>query len=203
MRHPSAHEHVPPEAATHVSAEGNIGGPVSERTVCLTGKLTATRQFYAAPGATQVSARYRFQTTELTFGWRYNDWYRVVIRNLRTGEQRTDYQTVGSLLAYFDANQATPWFTLTMPVAQPGDRLEVSVTVANVIDNAFPSAMYLDFVQERTHEISNVRFRDLITPNDTYAAHREDKPLTRLSASGMAAGLVSYDGFVPCMGRSP
>lgn len=139
---------------------------------------TVTRRFVVDAAATAVSVRYRFQTAEFT----YNDSFTVTVTNLRTGFPVRDSQTIALLSGLFDANRATPWRTLTLPVSG-GDPVEVALTVANAVDNAYVSALYADIVVEDAPKISDATLFDLIYQDDQYAAKRQLKPLSGLSVS--------------------
>jgi hypothetical protein len=163
---------------------------------------TVTRSFVGAYGATRVSIRHRFQGSEFFRpSWISNwDWYRIVLRNTRTGGQETHQAT--PQLADVDANGATGWLTTSMSIDQPGDPIEITVTVAEGgPDYTFASAVYVDIVQETVHRVEHVELRDLINQNDQYEDIRPDKRLAMLSASQMAGDQVSYDGYVRIHGE--
>ena len=163
---------------------------------------SVTRRFYAGPGTTGIGVRYRFQSDEIWTAYRQtgvfqNDWFRIQIRNLTTGQQIAQQQTIGNLLSQFDANAATPWYTLTLPASFTWDDIEVTATVANSGDNAHMSILYVDAVTQTERAVSNVSLRDLIHNPDQYAAARDFKVITMLSASGMTTPEVtSYEGYV-------
>ncbi|MBA2306353.1 MAG: hypothetical protein H0W08_27495, partial [Acidobacteria bacterium] len=75
------------------------------------GAQSAMRRFRVAPGTTDVSVRYRFQSDERRIGQEQgiyrDDWYEVVVRSLATGTQVRDAQTVTTLWSYFDGNQVS------------------------------------------------------------------------------------------------
>jgi hypothetical protein len=155
----------------------------------LFGPQTVTRLFYAAAGATSVSLRYRFQTDEIwsaypQTGQYQNDWFTVTLRNQRTNQASTTTQSVSSLSAQFDGNAATPWFTLALPIAAAGDPMEVTLTVANAVDNAYLSILYADIVSEQKTEIARLEL------NDQHLRSNQIQKLSYLSASPHD----SYDG---------
>jgi len=51
-------------------------------------------------------------------------------------------------LAAFDANGATDWREVVLPVAAGGDRVQIDVTVANVADGFYDSYVVVDAVRE-------------------------------------------------------
>lgn len=163
------------------------------------GAQSVTRRFTVAPGTTDVAVRYRFQSDErrvaLTTGTYHNDWYEVKIRALGTGVQVQDVQSVQSLWWVFDANHATPWYTLRLPGMVPGDTVEVTLTAANAVDNAYLGLLYADVVQETVHEITAFQLNALHHPTDQYRDVRPITPLDYVSASPHAAHLTSYGGF--------
>lgn len=117
-----------------------------------------TRRFRVAPGTTDVSVRYRFQSDEHRIGQitgsYANDWYEVLVRTIGAGGQAWDGQTVASRWSQFDGNHATPWYTLRLPVTVPGDTVEVTLTAPDAVDNACLGWLFADVVQETVHEIT-------------------------------------------------
>jgi hypothetical protein len=148
------------------------------------GAQTVTRRFRVAPGTTDVTLRYRFQSDEHRIGQLTgsyaDDWYEVKVRAVGAGAQAQDVQTVSTLWNQFDSNHATPWFTLRLPVTVPGDTVEVTLTAANAVDNAYLGLLYADIVQEVITQVSE------LTLNDMHASRGGSRTCATLRSGGTA-----------------
>jgi hypothetical protein len=194
-------------ASGEVSAAMTSGDPSSDwdlviDTMNRAGAQTVTRRFRVAPGTTDVTVRYRFQSDEhrhgqLT-GTYANDWYEVKVRTIGAGGQVQDVQTVSSLWNQFDSNHATPWFTRRLPVTVPGDTVEVTLTAANAVDNAYLGLLYADVVQEVITQVSE------LTLNDMHATSSQIEQLAGLGASAHPAygGNTRIHGTIAVTGRA-
>ena len=163
----------------------------------------AYRQFVAPPGSTVVRVRYRLQTAELISGRPLNDTFNIRLDDFTAGQSSQNAYTVGTLLAaqQFDANFATPWYTLQLPIVE-GHLIGVTLTVQNAIDNAYDSWIYANYVAEDSVQIASFGLRDMIDPSDPYPLSRPDKPIHFLSASTYDSyeGYVRLNGFVKVTG---
>ena len=146
---------------------------------------TITRVFNASEGATEVSVRYRFISTEFFEpAVRANDSYNVTIRNMRTQQVANDTRGVLALLGVATVNGQTPWRTLSV-AALPGDPITVTATVANAVDNAHVSVLQVDrIVQQRV-------FVSSVTLNDMHYRPNQIETLRYLSATPHPA----YQGY--------
>ena len=87
--------------------------------------VTSTRPFVIVPGTKEISVRYRFQSFEPQMRNPQNDWFLVKLQSTQTGQYIQDYQTVGSLWFQLDANGATPWKTIALPISVEGDTSQI------------------------------------------------------------------------------
>ena len=132
------------------------------------GPESISRTFQVEEGVQEVKVRYKFVTSEVPggyFGTQYNDYFNVSIRSQNGGGSATESQTMNNLgLSAFDANGATDWREFTLPVNGTGDTIQVDLTVANVADGLFDSALVVDFVAK-----PKVKIGDLVAviKNDT------------------------------------
>ncbi len=125
------------------------------------GPRTASTTFDVPAGQSSVRIRYRFITSEVPggyFGSQYNDWYSVSLRSSQSGNQGDTNTMNGLGLAAFDASGATQWRELTLPVNKKGDKVEATITVANVADGLYDSNVQVDFIKK---EKSDVKFKSL------------------------------------------
>jgi len=110
-----------------------------------------------SPSTVAVTVRYLFFTEEIPggyFGTKYNDAFSVSIRTQNGGGEASEVNTMNGLgLAAFDASGATAWREVTLPVTSSGDLVQVDVTVANVADEFFDSAVIVDKVTEITVDL--------------------------------------------------
>lgn len=132
------------------------------------GPESISRTFQVEEGVQEVKVRYKFVTSEVPggyFGTQYNDYFNVAIRSQSGGGSASESQTMNGLgLSSFDASGATDWREFTLPVNGTGDTIQVDLTVANVADGLFDSALVVDFVAK-----TKVKIGDLVAvvKNDT------------------------------------
>lgn len=111
-----------------------------------------TRTFATAPGTLSVRMRYRFVTLEVPGGWfgsKYNDGFSVLIRSLHGHAMVFEQNTMNGLgLAAFDANGATAWREVDLPVTWSGDIVQIDLSVTNVADGLFDSWVIVDGIWE-------------------------------------------------------
>jgi hypothetical protein len=116
------------------------------------GPQSISRTFDTKPTSTAVKLRYRFVTSEVPggfFGTKYNDYFSVSIRTMNAGGSKSESATMNGLgLAAFDANGATDWREVVLPLKAGGDRVQIDVTVANVADGFYDSYVVVDAVRE-------------------------------------------------------
>lgn len=122
------------------------------------GEWTISRTFRTQPGMTDVRIRYRFITNEVPggyFGSQYNDYFKVRLRSQNGGGNESEKNSMNGLgLAAFNpANGATRWRDVRLPVASNGDTVQVEISVANVADPFYDSAVVVDFVQEAVDQV--------------------------------------------------
>ena len=139
------------------------------------GEQTITRTFSLESGASAVTVRFQFITSEVPggyFGSQYNDYFRVTLRT-DNGQLVNDAQSMNSLgLAAFDASGATQFRELTMNVKPGTQDVKVEVTVANVADGLYDSQVVVDQVREHSFSIKSAAIKDI-----------DNSKLTFLSAS--------------------
>ncbi|KAI2494820.1 Peptidoglycan-binding domain 1 protein [Fragilaria crotonensis] len=163
------------------------------------GPVFARREFTTKPGVTEVRLRYRFVTLEIPggyFGSTYNDYFSASVTSKKARKSLGEINSMNSLgLNAFDLNSgSTNWREVLAPVSSTGDVISVVVSVANVRDSAYDSAVFVDFVEE----ISNDGLEDVKlewSPDEgglalTYkvvATLTKDVPVTLYWASGTGA----------------
>jgi len=129
-----------------------------------------SRTFNIKAGIKQVTLKYRFITSEVPggyFGSRFNDYFAITVRSQGTGgilniqnangvgginSEQNSMNGLG--LSAFDANGATNWREVNLPVSVDGDVVQVEVTVANVADGLFNSQVVVDLVEEKAGKFS-------------------------------------------------
>ncbi|WP_377476449.1 MAG: calcium-binding protein [Microcoleus anatoxicus] len=133
------------------------------------GEKSISRTFTTKPGTENVTLRYRFITSEVPggyFGSQYNDYYSVSLRSLKGGGLETDGNTMNGLgRAAFDANGATEFREVTLPVSKDGDTIQVDIGVANVADGILDSQVVVDEIREEDktdYEDVEIRFKTFI-----------------------------------------
>jgi hypothetical protein len=108
------------------------------------------RSFRTVPGQTDVRLRYRFVTSEVPFGFfgtEFDDYFAVSVRT-NGGLAREVNSMNGLGLAQFDyPSGSTAWRDVVLPVNPNGDVVQVDLTVANVADAYYDSAVVVDFIQ--------------------------------------------------------
>lgn len=121
------------------------------------GEQTISRTFQVAPDTQSVMVRYRFITSEVPggyFGSKYNDYFGVSIRTQQGGGYQAESNSMNGLgLAAFDAQGATAWREISLPVAQQGDIVQIDLAVANVGDGLYGSQVVVDYVAEQPLKI--------------------------------------------------
>jgi hypothetical protein len=173
----------PGRAFSHAPAEPRTSRPLSDQTkvdLMLSthgeGPQSISRTFETSPGTATVSVRYRFITSEVPGGWfgtEFDDYFSVAIRSLAGGGFASESNSMNGLgLGAFDANGATAWREVDLPVSPDGDQVQVDITVANVADDLYDSQVVVEIVEERTLSISALALHDI-----------DGAPLRFLSAS--------------------
>jgi hypothetical protein len=132
------------------------------------GPESISRTFQIEEGVQEVKVRYKFVTSEVPggyFGTQYNDYFNVAIRSQGAGGSASESQTMNGLgLSSFDAGGATDWREFTLPVNEAADTIQVDLTVANVADGLFDSALVVDVVTKPKVKIGSL---DAVVKNDT------------------------------------
>lgn len=129
-----------------------------------------SRTFNVKTGIKQVTLKYRFITSEVPggyFGSQFNDYFAITVRSQGTGSTlniqnatgvggiNSEQNSMNGLgLSAFDANGATNWREVNLPVSVDGDVIQVEVTVANVADGFFNSQVVVDLVEEKAGKFS-------------------------------------------------
>ncbi len=128
------------------------------------GVQRVSRTFTVEAGTQGVTVRYRFITSEVPggyFGSEYNDYFGVTIRSQAGGGRESEQNSMNALgLGAFDANGATGWREVTLPVAEEGDVVQVDAVVANVADGVYDSQLVIDAVTEGRLAITQVELKD-------------------------------------------
>ena len=105
-------------------------------------------------GSKSAKIRYKFITSEVPggyFGSQFNDCYSVSIRSQNAGGQIFDASSMNYLgLQAFDANGATSWYNLELPIHIDGDKLQFDVSVSNIADNLLDSQIIIDKITSNT-----------------------------------------------------
>jgi hypothetical protein len=129
------------------------------------GPQSISRTFQVDPGTKNVTIRYRFITSEVPggyFGSQYNDYYSVSLRSQKGGGFASDSNSMNGLgLEAFDANGATAWRELTLPVSQDGDTIQADITVANVADGLLDSQVIVDKIDQTKLAIQSAQLNDI------------------------------------------
>ena len=129
------------------------------------GPQSISRTFQVKPGTKTVKLRFRFVTSEVPggyFGSQFNDYFKVSIRSLQGGGNAVEANNMNAMgLAAFDANGATAWREVTLPVSVEGDTIQVDITVANVADGALDSKVIVDRIDEGDLAISSLKLNDI------------------------------------------
>lgn len=150
------------------------------------GGQSVSRTFAIAPGVENIRVRYRFITSEVPggyFGSQYNDNYSISIRTLSEGTSSIASNSMNSLgLGAFDANGATAWYTVTLPVNGISDTLQLDATVTNVGDGDFDSAVVIDFLAEEPLAITSDL--GIACPNQTVTFQVMGSPSGTITWSG-------------------
>ena len=136
------------------------------------------RQFNIAPGTTEVTVRYRIQTSERPSWTQHpqDDWFLIRLESAGGGSPAIDFQSVYSLWSQFDGNGATTWRTLTLPTPVPSDLVRLTVRTGNTGDLAGPSWIYVDQITQRTYQFTNVQLFEVRDPQDKLQQHRPPDP---------------------------
>ncbi|GIJ56910.1 hypothetical protein [Virgisporangium aurantiacum] len=108
------------------------------------------RTFRTVPGQTDVRLRYRFITSEVPFGFfgtEFDDYFAVSVRT--SGGVAREINSMNGLgLAQFDyPSGSTAWRDVVLPVNPNGEVVQVDLTVANVADAFYNSAVVVGFIQ--------------------------------------------------------
>jgi hypothetical protein len=110
---------------------------------------TAYKSFSLINSAQSVYIVYMFQTDEFPggfFGTQYNDYYSITIR-ADDGNTTSVFHSMNELGAgAFDANGATQWYTIQMPVSSVASFVEFDVAVSNVADALYQSQVIVSNV---------------------------------------------------------
>ncbi len=132
------------------------------------GPESISRTFEIEEGVQEIKVRYKFVTSEVPggyFGTQYNDYFNVAIRSQGAGGSASESQTMNGMgLSSFDAGGATDWREFTLPVNETTDTIQVDLTVANVADGLFDSALVVDFIAKPKAKISDLK---AVVKNDT------------------------------------
>ena len=132
------------------------------------GPESISRTFQIEEGVQEIKVRYKFVTSEVPggyFGTQYNDYFNVAIRSQGAGGSASESQTMNGLgLSSFDAGGATDWREFTLPVNEAADTIQVDLTVANVADGLFDSALVVDVIAKPKVKISDLK---AVVKNDT------------------------------------
>jgi len=132
------------------------------------GPESISRTFQIEEGVQEIKVRYKFVTSEVHggyFGTQYNDYFNVAIRSQGAGGSASESQTMNGLgLSSFDAGGATDWREFTLPVNEAADTIQVDLTVANVADGLFDSALVVDVIAKPKVKISDLK---AVVKNDT------------------------------------
>lgn len=155
------------------------------------GAQSISRTFQIAPGAGRIKVRYRFITSEVPggyFGSQYNDNYSISIRTLNGGASRIVSNSMNSLgLGAFDANGATAWYTVTLPIhgnhaKGSGETVQVDVAVTNVGDGDYNSAVVIDYIEQESLSISTDL--SVACPNQTVTFQIDGSPSGTITWTG-------------------
>lgn len=134
------------------------------------GPQSISRTFTTQPGTKTVKMRYKFITSEIPggyFGTQFNDGYVVQIRTLSGGGGVHDQQNMNGLgRAAFDANGATAWKELTIPVSVDGDTIQVDALVENIADGLLDSQLLIDKIEELSLAITKADLTDKSVTKD-------------------------------------
>ena len=132
------------------------------------GPESISRTFNIEEGVQEIKVRYKFITSEVPggyFGTQYNDYFNVAIRSQGAGGSASESQTMNGMgLSSFDAGGATDWREFTLPVNEAADTIQVDLTVANVADGLFDSALVVDVVSKPKVKIGDLK---AVIKNDT------------------------------------
>jgi hypothetical protein len=138
------------------------------------GPVSVSRSFVAGEETRSVKVRYRFVTSEIPggfFGTQFNDYFSVSIRSPSvTVSEANSMNGMGQ--GAFDEGGATEWREETLAPIAPGDTIQLDVTVANVADDHWQSAVIVDFVEEGPVAITELDLRDI-----------DDQPLAQFAGS--------------------
>jgi hypothetical protein len=150
------------------------------------GPSSVSRTFQVAPGTSAITIRYRYVTGEIPggfFGSRYNDSFFISARSLNAGGSISYSNAMNGLgLNAFDVDGSTAWRTLSLPVAQSGDTVQVDATVTNVGDGQYDSQVIIDDVAEPS--LSVTASATVVCPNETVT----------FTASGGSASAAAWTG---------
>jgi hypothetical protein len=138
------------------------------------GGQSVSRTFTTKPATKNVIMRYQFITSEVPggfYGSKYNDFFTVALRSPSAGLIMTSRTMNSFRISDFDANGATAWHQLSLPV-KGGEDVQVSVLVANIGDGIYDSQVRIDLIEEREIVIPHVTLLDI-----------DDSPLNFLSAA--------------------
>lgn len=128
------------------------------------GLQSISRTFIPEPDVSTVVVRYKFVTSEVPggyFGTKYNDYYSLTLRS-HAGQVKIDSNSMNNLgLAAFDANGATAWRELALPVNPNGDTVQIIAGVANIGDGSYDSQLLIDYVKEKNFSIESVKLKDI------------------------------------------
>ncbi len=157
------------------------------------GPSSVSRTFQVAPGTSAITIRYRYVTDEIPggfFGSQYNDSFFISARSLNAGGAVSYSNTMNGLgLNAFDADGSTAWRTLSLPVAQSGDIVQVDATVTNVSDGAYDSQVIIDDVAEPS--LSVTANATVVCPNET---------VTFVASGGSSSASAWTGGGTPATG---
>jgi hypothetical protein len=153
------------------------------------GPVSISRSFVADEETRSIKVRYRFVTSEIPcgcFGTQFNDYFSVTIRaGSRTVSETNSMNGMGR--GAFDDNGNTEWRQATLAPISPGDTIQVDLSVANVADDHWQSAVIVDFVEEGPVAITALDLRDL-----------DDRTLTHFAGSLHLATI--FGGVTPIRG---
>jgi len=150
--------------APNSTTSGSTALPLPDQDLVLNtsgeGPESISRTFQIEEGIQEIKVRYKFVTSEVPggyFGTQYNDYFNVSIRSQVGGGSASESQTMNGLgLSSFDAGGSTDWREFTLPVNEASDTIQVDLTVANVADGLFDSALVVDFIAKPKVKIGDL-----------------------------------------------
>lgn len=163
------------------------------------GPQRVSRTFQAPVGALETYVRYKFISSEIPggyFGTQFNDSYSISIRTQNPATGVTDTQSINGLgLSNFDANGATDWRQVSIPLSGNGDTVQVDLSVSNVADGAFDSQLIADFVgtpRVRFGSLSGVVKGDTADLDVTVQQLNPSQPITLTLTTTTGTGSAQF-----------